>query len=80
MSEGYEREIKQYEDFPYCVIASPSLPQSTGCFLQGDALKKICEQMREGEDLRITFYAGNKATKFEIVDTHKKYPHQEGNK
>jgi hypothetical protein len=80
MSDGYEREIKQYKDFPYCVIGSPHIPESIGCFLRGDALKKIVEQMREGEDLRITFFAGNKATKFEIIDTHKKYPKQKEKK
>jgi len=36
MSDGYEREIRQYKDFPYCVIGGPHIPQSTGFFLRVD--------------------------------------------
>lgn len=74
--DRYERSIEEYKDFPYCVIGHTHLPQSFSVFLQGDSLKKITKQMRDGEDLRITFYSEKKATEFEIVDTDKKYPPQ----
>jgi len=76
MSEGYEKSITEYEDGqPYTVIGSTSIPDSFGVFLTGEGLKAIVKKMREGEDLRITFYS-KKRTEFEIVDTHQKYPKQ----
>jgi hypothetical protein len=72
--DEYEREIKEYQDgIPYTVIGSTCLPTEFSCFLDGKGLKAIVKKMREGEDLRITFKAETR-TKFEIVDTHKKYP------
>ena len=76
MSDGYERKLREYRELPHTVIGTTIIPQKFSLFLRGEGLKKIVEQMREGEDLRITVYAENYLTKFEIVDTHKKYPKQ----
>ena len=79
MQEKHEREIKQYKDFPYTLMGHSSLPTEYEIFLTGKGLKKIVNQMREGEDLRITIFANNKQSTFEIVDTHRKYSKQEAN-
>lgn len=64
--------LREYEDIPYTVVGHSSLLEKFAIFLRGEGLKKIVEQMREGEDLRITVFTQNQA-KFEIVDTHNKY-------
>ncbi len=70
--KGKARILKEYDELPYTTIGHSSLMEKFTIFLQGEGVKKIVEQMREGEDLRITTQ-NNKKTLFEIVDTHNKY-------
>ena len=71
MSEPNIRILKEYEDMPYTIIAHTSLMPQFRIFLIGDSLKAILEQMRDGEDLRIT--VSEKGHVFEIIDTHHRY-------
>jgi hypothetical protein len=56
----------------YIVISHTHIPKAFSVFLQGDALKEVVAQMREGEDLAITV-SNETNTEFEIIDTHNRY-------
>lgn len=73
-----KREIKQYKDFSYTIIAHSTLLPEFGIFLRGKGLKEIVNLMKDDEDLQITVFSDSRATKFEIIDTHEKY--KDGNK
>ena len=71
MDEPNIRILKEYKDMPYTIIGHTSLMPKFRIFLRGDSLRTILEQMREGEDLRIT--VSEKGHTFEVIDTHHKY-------
>lgn len=64
--------LEEYKDLPYTLISHTTLPSEFFIFLKGDGLKKICEKIREGEDLQICV-SNEKRTTFTIIDTHNKY-------
>lgn len=72
---AYEKKnIKMYEydQLPYTVVGSTSLPQEFHMCFKVVGLKKLIENCHDEDLVHITSYATNKKTKFEISKYIKK--------
>jgi hypothetical protein len=65
------KEIKQYKDFPYCLVGSSCIPDSFHITLEGKGIKAIAKLLKDEDLLHITLFAGSKATKWEISESIK---------
>ena len=72
--EEKNSHIQIVKNPPYTIFGNSGFaPQHFRICFEGDGLKEIIKHMRPHEDLIVTVYAGNKASKFEISDTHRHY-------
>jgi DNA polymerase III sliding clamp (beta) subunit (PCNA family) len=62
-----EISLKQYKDFPYCIVGYSSIPDNFSITLKAQGLKEMVKKLKDDDTLRITIFSGTRATEFKII-------------